>query len=195
MKRRITVCALFVLFFANFVFAQTEEHLTFKGIPINGSLTTFVQKMKTAGFSFVEYVSDNTIAVFSGKFAGDDAKIYVASSPKTKTVFKVVVYYGKQTSWQSIKSDYFKYVAAMTEKYGEPSSHYEFFTRPYYEGDGYELQALRHEKCNYISFYDTQNGAIVVEMSTSEKISIGYEDAINVEIFKREKKSVIQSDL
>ena len=49
-------------------------------------------------------------------------------------------------------------VELFTKKYGEPKDHFEFFSSPYYEGDGYELQALRKEKCNYISFWTLDKG-------------------------------------
>lgn len=179
--------------FVNNLYAQSNEHMTFKGIPIDGTLSSFVQKIETEGFSLDE-AKDN-IAIMNGIFAGENAELFIVSSPKTNTVWKVSVFFPKKTSWYSLKSDYKKYVAAMTEKYGNPSEHFEFFSNPYYEGDGYELQALRHDKCHYISFYETDNGNIAVEINSNERINICYEDKNNVLINRREKNNVIQNDL
>lgn len=39
---------------SSITFAQTEsEHLTFKGIPIDGSLDSFVQKLKTQNLTYI----------------------------------------------------------------------------------------------------------------------------------------------
>lgn len=49
--------------------AQNDsEHMTFKGIPIDGALNEFVAKMKQAGFTYI--VTQDGIAVFQGDFAG-----------------------------------------------------------------------------------------------------------------------------
>ena len=43
--------------------AQTaNEHLKFKGVPIDGTLSQYVQKMKTAGFSMLGM--ENGAAIF-----------------------------------------------------------------------------------------------------------------------------------
>ena len=70
-----------------------------------------------------------------------------------------------------------------------------FFSKPYYEGDGYELQALRKEKCHYISFYKLPLGAAIVEISQFGHIQIGYEDNINYELKKKEEESEALDDI
>lgn len=43
---------------SSITFAQTEtEHLTFKGIPIDGSLDSFVQKLKTQNLTYIKMAS------------------------------------------------------------------------------------------------------------------------------------------
>ena len=65
MRRFLTT--IISLIFATAVFAQ-ETHLKFKGVPIDGSLTEFVSKMKTAGFTHTG--TDHGIASLKGDFAG-----------------------------------------------------------------------------------------------------------------------------
>ena len=45
-----------------------SEHLTFKGVPIDGTLTEFVTKMKTAGFTHLG--TQDGMAALQGDFAG-----------------------------------------------------------------------------------------------------------------------------
>lgn len=52
-----------------------QEHLSFKGIPIEGSMTDFCQKLKAKGFTSIG--SENNITLFSGDFTGRDATVGV----------------------------------------------------------------------------------------------------------------------
>ena len=63
------------------------------------------------------------------------------------------------------------------------------------KGDGYELQALRNGKCNYVSFFKTINGTIMVEMSKDERLRLTYEDKINAEKDVKEKTSRNLNDI
>ena len=50
-------------------YAQSRSgHLTFKGIPIEGSMTEFCQKLKAKGFTSIG--SENNVALFVGDFQG-----------------------------------------------------------------------------------------------------------------------------
>lgn len=44
------------------VTATAQPHLSFKGIPITGSMTSFCQQLKTKGFTQIS--SDNNITTF-----------------------------------------------------------------------------------------------------------------------------------
>ena len=175
--------------------AQESDHLTFKGIPINGTLQVYVQKLKNAGFTFSKYSDTGTIAFLNGTFTGKPVEVIVVASPKTKTVWKVSVYYPEQVSWYTIKNDYFEMVASLTQKYGNPTDNFEFFSDPYYEGDGYEMQAIRMEKCHYISAFETSKGVISCEISKHEQLNVTYEDSLNTAIMKRERNNAVQEDL
>ena len=47
---------------------MAQEHLSFKGIPIEGSMTEFCQKLKTKGFTSIG--QENNISLFTGDFTG-----------------------------------------------------------------------------------------------------------------------------
>ena len=47
---------------------MAQEHLSFKGIPIEGSMTAFCQKLKAKGFT--QMGRDNNVTMFTGDFTG-----------------------------------------------------------------------------------------------------------------------------
>ena len=179
---------LFLLLFCVLpIFAIAQEHMEFRGIPIDGDVTSFVSKMKDLGYKLDEV--DGDVTIMSGKFTGKDAHLYIVSSPKTKIACKVMIFFEKQTSWSSLKSMYDDYKELLEQKYNIKPSSYEYFRKPYKAGDGYEMQALRLDKCVYNSFYETPQGYIALSIESNQTISIGYEDAINIEIRSKEKES------
>ena len=52
-------------------------------------------------------------------------------------------------------------------KYGSPTGKYEFFTKPYYEGDGHEGQALRLGKATFTLFWGN-----ALSMGITEKLTV-----------------------
>lgn len=165
-----------------------QERMEFRGISFNCSISEFVSKLKSLGYKSVE--TDDNLVVMNGKFTGKDCDLYISSTPKTKKVCKVMVYFDKENDWDKLKGRYEEYRDLYKKKYGESRcSSYEFFKKPYYEGDGYELQALELDKCVYSSFFDTPAGYIVVKMFSGACINIGYEDKINIELRETEKES------
>ena len=79
MKKVITLFAAMLLSLSLF----SQEHLDFRGIPIDGHIDNFVAKMKTLG-----YVLDNKeddAVIMKGKFTNRDADIFILCTPKTAT--------------------------------------------------------------------------------------------------------------
>lgn len=178
-------------------FAQ-DAHLSFKGLPITGVMSEFVPKHVKQGYTVMKESDTHTALV--GSFAGfEDCTIIVLCSPISKTVWKVGVRLPEQSSWYSVESRYKEMKTLFTSKYGASVNHYEFFSRPYYEGDGYELQAVSNDKGTYISFWDRPGGGIIVEISASSNsrgwISIQYEDNTGGAVLTREKQSLVSDDI
>ena len=190
---------LFLLVFSSSVcFAQ--DHLTFKGIPIDGKLTEFVSKLQEHGLVLTYTNDEGYASILKGTFAGfEDCLIYVLSSKKSHIVWKVSVKFPEQTSWYALKSRYNDYKTSLTQKYGAPNDDFHFFTKPYYEGDGYEFQALRNDKCSYTAFFDVTGGLIVIEIESKEynsgRVAISYEDEINTQLKKNDQQTSINNDL
>lgn len=63
MRKLIVAFAFMVITLTSY--AQSgSEHLTFKGIPIEGSMTEFCQKLKSKGFTSIG--RENNLALFMG---------------------------------------------------------------------------------------------------------------------------------
>lgn len=192
MKKILILLFSFVITLVSF--AQNSQHFKFNGIPIDGNISNFVSKMNKKGFILEDY-HEKSVAIMSGKFCGEDVNLFIIASEKSKTVWKVVVDYNNKGSWSTLKSDYSELKELFTKKYGYPEKSFNFFERPYYDGDGYELQALRLEKCHYVSFYNLSDGYISLKISQFGNIQIAYEDKINSEIRSEENENIILNDI
>lgn len=171
----------------------SQEHLDFRGVPIDGHLDEFVAKMETMGYTIKE--KEGNIVVMAGQFTNRDVALCVVGSRQTKTVWQVIVNFDECSSWSSLKNSYFEYKDLYIKKYGPAKHTYEFFCDPYYEGDGYELQALRKEKCFYDSFFETVSGKIKVGLSKFENLQIVYEDKINADKHSQEKTASVLDEI
>ena len=193
MKRIVSIIALFL---GSCILLNGQEHLKVKNIPIEGSATSFIAKLKATGLK--HYTGSGTDEVLKGQFAGmPDCYFIIAASDKTQTVFRVGIMTDNSVSWSSLKSKYNGIKDSYSSKYPDYKS-YEYFTEPYYEGDGYELQALRLEKCTYATYFFTDEGSITVEMKGSSGegyVVITYEDNIGFEKAKAERNATVIDDI
>lgn len=96
-----------------------QEHLSFKGIPIDGSMTTFCQKLKEKGFTSIG--RNENIALFTGTFTGRSATIGVVSTEDGKDVIGIVVIFDPSGEWKTLVNTYDYYKDLYTQKYGEPT--------------------------------------------------------------------------
>lgn len=185
---------LLLILTLNSLLLSAQSHFTFKGIPMDGHISTFVEKMKSKGYIVVKKAEDAYI--MKGSFAGKDAKIFIISTPQTKTVCRVAVLIEPvEYTWESFKNLYLDFRHYYIEKYGSPSSDYNFFAFPYNEGEGKEMQAVEEDKCRYCCFFILEEGAISISISDLKAIEIVYEDNINIEKKKSESLSIIYDDI
>jgi len=160
----------------------------FMGIKVEGDKAVFVNKLKAKGF--VVTLADNPNAVtMKGTVGGKQYELILFLTPTTKQVWKLSVYLPEATSWLKIKSEYEDYLGILTEKYGAPEKAYTFFSSPYEEGDGYEMSAIKLEKCHYSAFWSDSLG-IWIEISKFKQVKIAYENAKNSALNDLEKKRI-----
>ncbi len=90
MKRIITLVLLAITFCLS---AQAQSHLTFLGIPIDGDVYAFCDKLKKKGFidnsSSQRYYEDGVC--FTGDFRGYNANVFLFWNGKSRKVCAVVL--------------------------------------------------------------------------------------------------------
>ena len=162
---------------------QAAGHVKFMGIEVAGNYETFKDSLERKGFLYIS--SFETMHRYYGKFANEIVRLEVLATPKTNTVFKVLVYFPEKDTWNELKKDYFAKKELYKAKYPMDRD-YEFFSSPYEDGDGYEMRAVEKNKCRYISFFFAMGGHITVEIDKSGSVKVVYEDRENIKIASQE---------
>lgn len=177
------------LFFA-VINIMAQEHLSFKGIPIEGSMTAFCQKLKAKGFTSLG--RDNNITLFSGDFTGRKAIVGVTATDDGKNVFAVVVFFDPSGEWNTLVNTYDYYKDLYTRKYGVPTISKE--NNPALSDSNTALMAEVHQgTVVYGSAWEVTGGDIQLSIEKSSgvyegMVMIRYRDSQNVE-------AKIQNDL
>lgn len=161
--------------------AQTE-HLTFKGVPIDGTLTSFVSKMKQKGLSLLG-TQDGT-AVLKGDFAGYKSCTIAASQHESGIVNRVAVIFPEKDTWTELYGDYITIKNLLTQKYGEPADvieEFQGYSNPSDDND--RMYKAKTDRCKYICDFINEKGAIELKIIHDEllncHISLLYIDAAN----------------
>lgn len=185
---------LLLILTLNSLLLSAQSHITFKGIPVDGHVSMFVEKLEKKGYKLRDKLDSGY--VMSGVFTGKEATILVLFSPKTETVWKVGVTFSQDgNDWSTIKNNYLEYKQYYINKYGEPHDDFNFFSSPYKENDGNEIQAIEEDKCHYSCYFELEEGSIAINISSYKNITISYEDAINLKKMELEKSSIIYDDI
>jgi len=187
MKKLITTT--FIIIFL----VSTGMSQVFDGISISGDFTSTLQKFKSKGYIVEEIFPEG--ATLKGKVASTNIEVYLFKTPKTNKVFKASVYLPKKDNWNDLKYQFNNYHNLFLEKYGKTTDRFQFFSSPYYDGDGYEMQAVEKEKCTYSSYWSNLAGASYsVEITKYRQVKITYE---NDELFilKDKEASEIKSQV
>lgn len=173
MKNLIVILLLVI----HSIFANSQSY---NGIEVGKDLASTKAKVLSKGFVQVKKDLKNCL-VYQKYENGKKLEIYLIHTPYTKIVWKLAVFVDDATSWSRSKEKYFKYVSILTNKYGDPKTSVDEFESPYYEGDGYEIQALYLGKASIGSiFQDTNGNYITIELGSFDKgkadIIIHYEN-------------------
>ena len=173
----------------------SQEHLKFKGIPIDGTVDPFVRKLVDSGCQILIAGGKNESTFLKGEFVNKQCTIAVAGTQKTNTVCSIIVFLPTETNWSNIKNDYLKLKQQFQQKYGIGESD-EYFSEPYCDGDGREMRALELNKCTYKTLFFADEGTILFVINPSIKaISICYGDRINMELREKEETEIIHNDI
>ena len=163
---------------------NANEHLKFMGIPINGTLESFTQKLVAKGLKR-EHAWDNAL-LLKGTFAGKSGSgVCVMRVPSRNVVYKVVVCLPSKDTWEWLENDYKEFKEMLTTKYGEPYKCSESFKEGTYVGSDYlKISALKGGECEYYSAWGSTEGMILLEIfnadgSSDSCVRLTYIDLIN----------------
>lgn len=169
---------------------MAQEHLSFKGIPIEGSMSSFCQKLRAKGFTSID--RDNNLTLFTGDFTGRNATVGVTATDDGKDVFAVVVLFDPSGEWNTLVNTYDYYKDLYTRKYGKPTISKE--KNPALSDSNTALMAEVHQgTVVYGSAWEVTGGDIQLSIEKSSGVYEGlvmirYRDSQNVE-------TKIQNDL
>ena len=181
---------LFVLLFALFSFAavHAQEHLTFKGVPIDGTLGAFVAEMECAGFTYVD--EKNDVVLMHGDFAGfKNCDISVSTLKSVDIVNSVSVTFDMHDRWSDLYNNYSTLKGMLVKKYGRYKVCVERFNSSYSPtSDGSRMTLLFLDKCKYYVIWETVNGTIKLDLvkgssvTSGGKVRLQYWDKKNTEV-------------
>ena len=182
--KRILIALLFVFSCIGAMAQNANEHLKFMGIPINGTLESFTQKLVAKGLKR-EHAWDNAL-LLKGTFAGKSGSgVCVMRVPSRNIVYKVVVCLPSKDTWEWLENDYKEFKEMLTTKYGEPYKCSESFKEGTYVGSDYlKISALKGGECEYYSAWGSTEGMILLEIFNADGSSdccvrLTYIDLIN----------------
>ena len=169
--------------------AQTESpHLSFKGVPIDGTLNEYVQKMKQKGFDYIG--TEDGIAILSGDFAAyKGCTVGVATLKQKDLVSKITVIFPSCESWASLANNYYSLKEMLTEKYGEPAEvteNFQGYSDPRDDND--RMFQVKMDRCKYITTFETPKGSIQLYIGHNNMLRcyvlLSYFDKINGDIIR-----------
>jgi hypothetical protein len=173
---------------AMLTFAQTSEHLSFKGVPIDGTLSDYVSKMEKNGFTLIG--KEDGVAMLKGDFAAyKDCFIGVATLKQKDLVSKISVIFPERRTWSSLSANYYNIKKLLAEKYGEPSEIVEKFdSRIEPMDDNSKMHEVGMNRCKYYTTFELENGSIQLSIEndgfSTGFVMLSYFDKINSEIIK-----------
>lgn len=185
MKQRLFSLIIVCMTLMSWAQNTTVEHLTFKGVPIDGTLNEFVLKMKQNGFTHVS--TENGTAFLTGDFAGyKECYMGVSTLKQKDLVSKIVVIFPECKSWSTLSNNYFNLKELLTQKYGEPTEcieKFESYSEPDNDNDKFYAVLFNHTK--FLTIYETDKGTIQLTIETDGiskcYVVLSYFDKINTE--------------
>lgn len=161
---------------------SAQEHLSFKGVPIDGTLSEYTQQMLNKGFELI--ATENGVSVMSGDFAGyKGCEVGVCSLNGKDLVSKIGVVFPNYDTWSQLYSCYFNLKDMLSEKYGAPQDVVEMFESQYVDDDNDRMYEVKMDRCKYISLFSTELGDIEISIQhagvTACYVRLMYFDKIN----------------
>lgn len=167
-------------------FAQ-EKHLTFKGVPIDGTLDTYVSKMEQNGFTYL--ATNLKVVTLRGDFAGyKNCILEVSTLWQKDLVHKIDVAFPFKETWSALFENYSNLKVMLTEKYGKPTEFVERFQGPHaIDDDRAKMSLAKIGNCKYYAIWKSEMGDIKLSIEQRNYqcfVQLSYSDKINSEIIR-----------
>ena len=173
-----------ILLTTSFSLVAQSNHMTFKGVPIDGSLDAYVKSMQKAGFTYLG--KDDGIAILTGDFAGfRNCKVGVVTLKSLDLVNRISVIFEAQDKWADVYGVYSQLKEMLSAKYGEPSQcveEFQGYTQP--RADNARMHELNMDRCVYSTLFSVDTGDIELEIINQgfpegAAVRLSYWDKIN----------------
>ncbi|QEK51051.1 hypothetical protein FYC62_04715 [Pedobacter aquae] len=170
-------------------FAQ-EKHLTFKDVPINGTMAEYISKMEENGFNHL--ATNLRIATLRGDFAGyKNCMLEVSTLWQKDLVHKIDVIFPFKETWSALYGDYSGLKVMLTEKYGKPTEFMEKFVGPHaIDDDRAKMSLVKIGNCKYYAIWRSDQGDIKLSIEHRNHqnyqcfVQLTYLDKVNSQIVK-----------
>ena len=192
MKNVLIVLFLSLTVFVSFAQtnADSSKHLTFKSVPLDGTLDQYVSKMKQNGFKHLS--TEDGVAMLQGDFAGyKNCHLGVSTLKQKDLVYKIGLLFPEKDTWSTLLGNYLELKQMLTEKYGKPSDVMEKFDRQSEpRDDNSKMYEVKLNRCKYYSIWQTDKGEIHLSIdhnsATSCFVKLDYFDKINSATIKKQ---------
>lgn len=155
-------------------FARAADCPTFAGVPWGSDATKVKSMLVSKGFTFEKVDADGDLD-FMGEINGQKVAIYEFLTPAKLLVKSNVVFL---TPDDEVLDFYDSMKATLSNKYGDPNKHYEFWMDPYTDRDSESAHetALAAGKGQFMAFWDFHDGGhLWVRINKRLAVDVNYE--------------------
>jgi len=174
----LTVLSVTVVF-ANENFTGTPIP-DFQGLAWRATTGDIAKWASARGSQYVKTIEKYgvmTTLVYNGSYGGEPAEYRLTLY---KGQFYQVNIYCESIPEETLIDKWRQFKQLLSQKYGNPSNDFYYFQSPYYDGDGYELQAIGLGKGTAITYWERPvgNGENIIlscEITTAMSINVSYQ--------------------
>lgn len=158
---------IFILFLLFTSITANAQQAIFADLKWGSTRTEVTKQLPSKGFPSIKTDEDGDLQ-FEGMLLGQKTIGFAIFTKQGLQKVQLTML----TPDHKVISIYRDLKKTLINKYGTPSNTYEYFKKPYYEGDGYEEQALRLGKARFSAFW---NKDMYIEITEKLNIRITYE--------------------
>lgn len=173
MKRLVIILACMMCVMS----MNSQEHLKFYNIPIDGELKNAVKLVKKE--LGLKGIRIKNIGALMGEIDGEEVMVALIGDPESKIWCCAFVNYNVAENWDELWQKYQTINATLKAQYGEPEEITEKWEAPYSPTNN-PILALQEGKAIIESIYVSEQGFIAAQISGSNSVMVAYMDKINI---------------